>query len=110
MAAAHDRVRHSQNGEAPSFLMKWTKVNLCLLLTLVIPFCVFAFRPPVRQEIAEREKLAKIEERRDELLAEKSRLRRKIDLISRDPDYLEVIARDKLQMQKDGELVFRFED
>ena len=110
MPARGNRASQPESEEPTGFFVKLTKVNLCLLLTLVVPFCILSFRPPVAEENAEKEALAKSEKDLSKLLAEKSHLRRKLDLIQRDPEYLEVMARDKLQMQKDGELVFRFED
>jgi len=50
-----------------------------------------------------------LEEERGALRTERAQLRQKMDLIQKDPDYLEVMARDRLQMQKDGEIILRFE-
>ena len=47
---------------------------------------------------------------RDAKKEELSRKEQKSDLIKNDPEYLEVMARDRLQLQKDGEKVFRFEE
>ena len=110
MPAAGNRTDQLNGEERPGFFIKLTKLNLCLLLSLVVPFCILSFRPPVAEEKAELESLAKAEARRDVLLADKTRLRRKLDLIRKDPEYLEVMARDKLKMQKDGELIFSFAD
>jgi cell division protein FtsB len=93
-----------------SFLARATMVNVLLLLAMIVPFSVLAFRPPAAEEEAQRVRLRELEDRRDRLVAEKARLRQKSDLIAKDPEYLELMARDRLQMQKDGEFVFRFED
>lgn len=93
-----------------SFMARATMVNFLLLLAMIVPFCVLAFRPPAAEEEAQRGHLRELEGRRDALVIEKARLRQKSDLIASDPEYLEIMARDRLLMQKDGEFIFRFED
>src|SRR3954468_464780 len=93
-----------------SFLARATTINVLLLLAMVVPFAVLAFRPPAEEEEAQRHHLRELETRRDLLVLEKARLRQKSELIQKDPEYLELMARDRLQMQKDGEFIFRFED
>ena len=93
-----------------SLLARATAVNVLLLVAMVVPFTVLAFRPPAAEEEAQRRLLRELEGRRDQLVREKARLRRKSELIQQDPGYLELMARDRLQMQKDGEVIFRFED
>ena len=93
-----------------SFLARATMVNFLLLVAMIVPFCVLAFRPPAAEEEAQRGRLRELEGRRDELVTEKARLRQKCDLVVNDPEYLELMARDRLQMQKDGKFIFRFED
>jgi cell division protein FtsB len=104
------RKQHRDDEAKPGILIRLAKFNLCVLLALVVPFCILLFRPPVEQESREREELKKAEAKRDALAIEKAHLRRRLDLIQHDPEYLEVVARDTLQMQKDGEVVFRFEN
>lgn len=93
-----------------SFFARATTFNIMLLLAMIVPFTVLAFRPPAAEEADQREKLRELENRRDGLITEKARLRQKSDLIAGDPEYLELMARDRLMMQKDGEYIFRFED
>lgn len=93
-----------------SFLARATALNILLLVAMIVPFSVLAFRPPAAEEEAQRARLRGLEKRRDGLVQEKARLRQKCDLVVTDPEYLELMARDRLQMQKDGEFIFRFED
>ncbi len=93
-----------------SFLARATMVNVLLLLAMIVPFTVLAFRPPAAEEEAQRERLQELESRRDRFVIERTRLRQKCELVAKDPEYLELMARDRLQMQKDGEYIFRFED
>ncbi len=93
-----------------SFLARATMVNILLLLAMIVPFTVLAFRPPAAEEAAQRTRLQDLESQRAGLVLEKARLRQKSDLVANDPEYLELMARDRLMMQKDGEFIFRFED
>lgn len=96
--------------ERPGWLMWGTWLNLAVLLTLIIPVLCLKFRPPVQQEQAAKIAMEKQVTHRDALREERNRLQLKYDLIRKDKDYLEVMARDRLQMQKDNELIFRFEN
>ena len=100
----------SPQEERAGWLMWGTWLNLAVLLTLIIPVLFLKFRPPVRQEQAAQEAMQKQVDRRDAVREERDRLQLKLDLIRKDKDYLEVMARDRLQMQKDGELILRFEN
>jgi cell division protein FtsB len=96
--------------EKPGWLMWGTWLNLALLLLLIVPFLLLKFRPPVAQEKAEQELVDKKVTERDAKQAERDRLQLKYDLIRKDKDYLEIMARDRLEMQKDGEVILRFSE
>jgi cell division protein FtsB len=100
----------SSQEEGTGWLMWGTWLNLAVLLTLIIPVLFLKFRPPVQQEQTTQAAMQKQVDRRDARLAERDRLQLKLDLIRKDKEYLEVMARDRLQMQKDGELILRFEN
>ncbi|CAN5853420.1 hypothetical protein BH11VER1_BH11VER1_18980 [soil metagenome] len=96
--------------EGPNFLARLVKLNRYLLLLLIIPTGVIYFWPPFKdQEIAEH-KLASLSQKRDTLKTEVKHLEQKLDQIKNDPEYLETMARDRLHLQKDGEVILRFED
>lgn len=103
---AYDMPSHESGG---GWFARATVFNLCLLSALIIPLLLHYYKSPAHQEEVERSKLAQLEVSRDALRGERSQLRQKLDLIQKDPDYLEVMARDRLQMQKDGEIILRFE-
>ncbi len=103
---AYEMPSHANGG---GWLARATVFNLCLLTALIIPLLLLYYKSPAHQEEAERGKLAQLEVNRDALRGERAQLRQKLDLIQKDPDYLEVMARDRLQMQKDGEIILRFE-
>jgi len=96
--------------ERAGWLTWGTWINLGLLLLCVVPFLFMKFRPPVAQEQAAQQQLDKLVVQRDALREKRDHLQTQNDLIRHDKEYLEVMARDRLQMQKDGELILRFED
>ena len=103
---AADLPSHKKGG---GWLFRATVFNLCLFTALIVPMLFLYYKSPASQEETERAKLAQLEEERGALRTERAQLRQKMDLIQKDPDYLEVMARDRLQMQKDGEIILRFE-
>ena len=100
----------SSQEEREGWLAWGTWINLGLLLLCVVPFLFMKFRPPVAQEQAAQQQLDKLVVQRDALREKRDRLQTQNDLIRHDKEYLEIMARDRLQMQKDGELILRFED
>ena len=103
---AYDIPAHEHGGR---WLARVTVFNFCLLTALIVPLLFLYYKSPAHQEDAERAKLFQLEANRDALRGERVQLRQKLDLVQKDPDYLEVMARDRLQMQKDGEIILRFE-
>ena len=105
----------SANGAAPEedrpgWLMWGTWLNMAVLLMLIVPALFLKFRPPLSQEKAAQEQVDKKMTERDAKQEQRDRLQTKYDLIRKDKDYLEIMARDRLEMQKDGEVILRFSD
>jgi cell division protein FtsB len=86
------------------------RLNRYALLLLIIPFGIVGFWPDYKHLDEKRQQLAEKEQLRDSKKEELNRMQQKAELIKNDPEYLEVMARDRLQLQKDGEKVFRFEN
>jgi hypothetical protein len=86
------------------------RLNRYMLLLLIIPAGIIGFWPPYKDLERARQRLAEKEVLRDTKKEDLTRKQKKSDLINTDPSYLEVVARDRLQLQKDGEKVFRFEE
>jgi cell division protein FtsB len=86
------------------------RLNRYALLLLIIPFGIVGFWPDYKHLDQKRQLLSEKELLRDAKKEELNRMQQKADLIKNDPEYLEVMARDRLQLQKDGEKVFRFEE
>jgi cell division protein FtsB len=77
-----------------------------LLLTGVLVY----FYPRREAQTALRRKVDVLIAERDALLRQRDMQVRKMDWIRKDVDYLEIAARDRLGLQKDGEYVIRFSD
>lgn len=90
----------------------WHQVNRLLtaaIFLVALIFVALAFRPEwnrrnelARQLSQEEAKLA------SELLLQKQRTR-EVQLLQTDPEYVEMIARDKLGVMREGETIFRLD-
>lgn len=77
-------------------------------LLLVILAAAHAFFAPRLEEKLELQlKVAALKRERDLLRDERDKRLRKVDWIRNDADYLEVAARDRLHLQKEGEYIIR---
>ena len=95
--------------ERRGLLSGLVRLNRYLLLLLLIPAGIIGFWPDYKRLEQERHRLSVLELQRDTAREKAARLEKKLELIKTDPEYLEAMARDRLQLQKDGEKVFRFE-
>lgn len=96
--------------EGGNFLARLVRLNRYLLLLLLIPTGVIYFWPPLKEQEVALQKLELLSQKRDTLKTEVHRLQQKLDHIKNDPDYVETMARDRLHLQKDGEVILRFEN
>jgi cell division protein FtsB len=90
----------------------WQRLNRFLFLLIVLVFIaavVVLFRGPLLEQ---RQQSSRVEELKAEITKQKTLLDRQTrdaDLLQNDPEYVETIARDKLDMMKEGETVFRLD-
>lgn len=96
--------------ERPGILSRLVRMNRYIGLLLLVPAGIIGFWPPYKDLKHAEQRLGELELQRDTFKDKATRLEKKLELIKNDPAYLEVMARDKLQLQKDGEKVFRFEE
>ena len=93
----------------PSF---WNALNR-VLLTLVIVGSVASLVLWFYPELVRRDQMARnLLREREELLAEQNLRKhreREVYLLENDKEYIETIARDKLDMMKEGETIFRLD-
>ena len=104
--ATHTHIRRKRE---PVF---WNLLNRFLLFLAgagLVVVLVLWFYP----ELTRRNELSANLEHQKQVLAEQQTLRkhreREVDLLENDKQYIETIARDKLDMMKDGETIFRLD-
>jgi cell division protein FtsB len=98
--------------ERSSLLQSLVRLNRYALLLLLVPAGVIYFWPGLewkKQETA-KQTLTDLTTQRDALAQKVARLEKKLELIKNDPEYLETMARDRLSLQKDGEIILHFEE
>jgi cell division protein FtsB len=88
---------------------RWNRVLLLLLLLAVWLVIVSLFVPPYKKLKIGHAEIDKLQAQRDEQQVLLSRQTREVNLLKTDPAYLETIARDRLDLMKDGETIFRIE-
>ena len=85
------------------------KVARFVLLLLTIPVVYVLCDNPMDKQAAMRGKLEQLQAERDVLKSDRDKLLRRMEWIKNDNDYLEMAARDRLHLQKEGEYILRFE-
>lgn len=85
------------------------KVARFVLLLLTIPVVYVLCDNPMDEQLAMRTKLEQLRGERDKLQGERDKLLRRMEWIKDDNAFLEMAARDRLHLQKEGEYVLRFE-
>ena len=90
----------------------WQRLNRILLVLLIIAIwlaIVSLFVPPYKKLMQSRTEIDNLQQQVNEqqtLLAQQTR---QVDLLKTDVSYLEMIARDRLDVMKEGETIFRLE-
>jgi cell division protein FtsB len=85
------------------------KVARLVLLLLTIPVVYVLCDNPMDKQAAMRGKLEQLQAERDVLKSDRDKLLRRMEWIKNDNAYLEMAARDRLHLQKEGEYILRFE-
>jgi cell division protein FtsB len=104
------RAGHLPNEPTPVGV--WTALNRVLLTLIVVTalaVIVYRFLPETARRKAQAEQVAVLSdtvEKQRQLIA---RAKREAELLTRDPALVELIARDKLDLKKDDEKVYRLD-
>lgn len=99
-------------GDAPAPVSLWHRLNRLLgvaIVVAVVAGIIAAFLPQL-----ERQRAARKEEERLQLQVKQRRERvarqtRELAWLKNDPSYVEIIARDRLDLMKEGETIYRLE-
>lgn len=90
----------------------WHSLNrlmIALIAFAVVTLIVCAFLPELKLQ---REQNGRLDQLRADITRQKNLIAqrtREVDLLKNDPTYMETIARDRLDLMKEGETVFRFD-
>jgi cell division protein FtsB len=90
----------------------WQRLNRILLVLLVIAIwlvIVSLFVPPYKKLTQSRTKIDDLQQLVNEQQTLLARQTREVNLLRTDVTYLETIARDRLDLMKQGETIFRLE-
>ncbi len=90
----------------------WQRLNrvLCVLLFVAIWLVIVSlFVPPYKKLTQSRAEIDNLQAQRDEQKILLARQTREVSLLQTDTTYLETIARDRLDLMKEGETIFRLE-
>jgi cell division protein FtsB len=88
---------------------RWNRVLLTLLFLAAWLVIISLFVPPYKKLQIGHEDLDKLQAQRDEQQVLLSKQTREVNLLKTNLVYLETIARDRLDLMKDGETIFRVE-
>jgi cell division protein FtsB len=90
----------------------WQRLNRILLVLLVIAVwlvIVSLFVPPYKRLMRSRAEVDNLQQQVNEQQTLLARQTREVNLLKTDVTYLETIARDRLDLMKEGETIFRLE-
>jgi cell division protein FtsB len=90
----------------------WQRLNRILLVLLIIAVwlvIVSLFVPPYKKLMRSRAEVDTLEQQVSEQRTLLARQTREVNLLKTDVTYLETIARDRLDLMKPGETIFRLE-
>src|SRR5439155_9047153 len=90
----------------------WQQLNRVLIALLFVAVCLGAlslFVPPYKELTRGRAEIDNLQAQVYEQKGLLARQTREVNLLKNDAAYLETIARDKLDLMKEGETVFRLE-
>jgi cell division protein FtsB len=90
----------------------WQRLNRILLVLLIIAIwlvIVSMFVPPYKKLMQSRAGIDNLQQQVNEQQILLARQTREVNLLKTDVSYLETIARDRLDLMKEGETIFRLE-
>lgn len=90
----------------------WQRLTRLLLIAVVVGVCVLVlsfFGPQIEKQRAMEAENAELASLRDDLQRQLDQRHNQQHLLRTDPQYLEQFARDRLDMQKEGETIIRID-
>ncbi|MFV1994234.1 MAG: septum formation initiator family protein [Verrucomicrobiales bacterium] len=96
-------------GRGPDIWLRLNRVLLVLMFLLVMAGILSLFWPEMERRKELESNLLQLTETRDALRERRQKLGARLEWLKTDPEYLETVARDRLDLQKDDELIIRIE-
>ena len=90
----------------------WHTLNrlvLALIVFGVITAILCAFLPTLRERTRQAERVEALQAEISQQKLVLNRRMREVELLRNDPSYVEVVARDRLDLMKEGETIFRLD-
>jgi len=90
----------------------WTVLNRFVIAFIILALCAggaMLFIPILRKKQAGDERIAALKTEITQQRHLLTRYTREVELLKNDPEYIELIARDRLDRMKPGELIIRME-
>ena len=97
------------DGERLDIWQRLSRVLVALFMLAAIGAALSMFWPQVDEHRALDRELMNLVSKRDELEARRDRLEARLEWLRTDAAYLEAIARDRLDMAKEGEIIIRID-
>jgi cell division protein FtsB len=91
----------------------WHSLNKIIVTLIILGACVpiaYSFLPEVANRKAQMQRIDGLKAEIDKQRMQVSRFEREEMLVKRDPEFIGVIARDKLELMKEGETIYRLDD
>ena len=92
-----------------TFLQRLNRILIVLLIIAIWLVIVSLFVPPYKKLMQSRSEIDNLQQQVNEQQALLARQTREVNLLRTDVSYLETIARDRLDLMKEGETIFRLE-
>ncbi len=80
-----------------------------LIIVVVIVLGILAFIPEIQKHRAEQAEVRRLENEISNQKAIQRRQTQEMELLRSDPEYVELMARDKMDLMKEGETIFRLD-
>ncbi len=101
-----------EEDEAPgaNIWQRLSRLLKVLLLLAMVAMTICAFQPELSDQRMEREKLSKLREQINGQKRIHSNYERQVNWLTNSPEYLETFARDRFDLMKEGETIFRLDE
>lgn len=93
----------------PDIWQRLSRIVFVLVVLAAVPCVLAIFWPQLEMKRQLAGEIETLEKERDRLASERDALDRRLEWIRTDREYLEMVARDRLNLHKEGEFILHFE-